>query len=324
MRELGISPNREQASILVDYLLTQNIPGEVRLEDGQHVVWVRDEDDLERAKEIYAEFQGHPHDSKYVASRKPAKVIRKKTEQAEKQYAALYQDAYDFWGRPAPSRVPLTMALMALSVVFTFWTQFGADRNVFYRLTFADAPAFMPMMIDGEIVAKPQLERTEALRGGEYWRLVTPIFLHLSLYHLLFGLYALFTLGGLVEFRRGIWWTLLFVLVTGVASNVIQYIIPASFALQSQMRLIFGGLYFGGMSGVVYAFFGYLLAKTLYAPEPGLKIPRDTIYIVIGWFFLGMTGYVGPIANTAHAAGLAGGYLIGAAPKLWRQVRMRR
>lgn len=322
MRELGTSPNREQVSILVDYLLTQNIPAEARAEDGQQVVWVHNEDDLDRAKAIWTEFQANPHDGKYVASRKPAKMIRKQTEKAEKRYASLYQDAYDFWGRPAPGRVPLTAGMILLSLAITFWSQFGEDRDVFYRFTFADPPHHV--RVEGELVELPVPDRTESLRHGEYWRLITPIFLHLTPLHLVFGMYALFTLGGLVEFRRGPWWTLLFVLVTGVVSNTVQYAIPASFALHSKMRVIFGGMYFGGMSGVIYAYFGYLLAKTLYAPEPGLRIPRDTIYIVIGWFFLGMTGYAGPIANTAHAAGLAAGYAIGAAPKVWRQLRTRR
>jgi len=321
MRELGTSPNREQASTLVDHLLTQDISAEVRLEDGQHVIWVRNEDDLDRARVIWAEFQANPQDTRYLASRKPAQVLRKQTEKAEKQYASLYQDAYDFWGRPAPSRVRLIMGLILLSIAFTVWTQFGEDRDVFYRFTLADPPE--QARIEGRLVDLPGLEHTESLRKGEYWRLITPIFLHLTPLHLIFGMYALFSLGGLVEYRRGFRWTLLFVLVTGVVTNAAQYLVPASFTMHSSMRTVFGGLYFGGMSGVSFAFFGYLLAKTLYSPEPGLRIPRDTIYIIIGWFFLCMTGYVGPVANTAHAAGLAAGYLIGAAPKAWRHLLNR-
>src|SRR5262245_66329147 len=105
MRELGTFPNPEQAGVFVDYLLTQNIPAIVRVEAGGPEVWIRNEDDLERAQAIETEFRANPADSKYVASRKPANEIRKKSEQAEKKYASLYQDADDVWGRPAPGRV---------------------------------------------------------------------------------------------------------------------------------------------------------------------------------------------------------------------------
>jgi GlpG protein len=327
MRELATAANREQAGILVDYLLTQNIPAEARLEDGQEVIWVRDEDDLERAREIWAEFRTDPHNSKYVASRKPAKVIRKKNEEAEKKYASLYQDASDFWGRPAPARVPLTCGIIIVSIVLTAWSQFGQDPEVFYRFTFADPPRRVVIQnnVDPEeMLASLVPGRTALLRQGEYWRLITPIFVHLGVIHLLFGMYSLYTLAALVEFRRGPWWLLLFVLVTGVLTNCVQYLLPTAFELDSRMRLAAGSPYFGGMSGVSYALFGYLVAKTVYAPEPGLRIPRDTIWILITWFFLCMTGYFGPVGNTAHAVGLASGLMIGAAPKLWRQLTAER
>ncbi len=72
MREMATLTDPHDARILVDYLLTQKIVAEVRPEDGKPVVWVHNEDDMERATAIWNEFRTQPHDSKYIAAQKPA------------------------------------------------------------------------------------------------------------------------------------------------------------------------------------------------------------------------------------------------------------
>src|SRR5207248_626185 len=101
MRELAPAADHTLATVLVDYLLTQKIPALVREEQGKPVIWIQNEDDVERAKIIWQEFQQNPHDSKYHVAQKTAKELRKLKEQADKKYASLYQDAADFWGRPS-------------------------------------------------------------------------------------------------------------------------------------------------------------------------------------------------------------------------------
>jgi GlpG protein len=289
---------------------------------------VHNEDDVERANIIWNEFKQNPNDSKYHASRKTAQELRKLKEQADKKYAALYQDAADFWGRPSPARVPFTMALIIISIGITLWTQFGKDPKTLFYFTITDKPnpflLRLPNQIDEqkrEQINHRLLEsQTECLRRGQWWRLITPIFLHFSILHLAFNMYALFTLGGLIECRRGTLWMVIFVLVTGVLSNLMQFLMPNIFEFNEDMRQLLGSGIFGGMSGVAYALFGYLMAKTLLAPEPGLKIPSDIIYSMMIWLFVCMTGWIGHIANTAHAVGLIVGFIIGAAPKLIRDL----
>jgi GlpG protein len=76
---------------------------------------------------------------------------------------------------------------------------------------------------------------------------------------------------------------------------------------------LIGGPFFGGMSGVVYGLVGYVWMKGKYDPAAGLFLHPWTVIMVILWFFVCLTGYVGTIANAAHAAGLvlgvAWGYL---------------
>ena len=75
--------------------------------------------------------------------------------------------------------------------------------------------------------------------GGQYWRLVTPVFLHFGWLHIAFNCLWLWELGGRVERVMGHVNMLLLFLAIAVVSNVCQF--------------VFGGAgLFGGMSGVVY------------------------------------------------------------------------
>lgn len=142
MRELATLHDQHDAQVLVDYLLTQKIPAEIRIEEGKPVIWVCDEDHVDQARAIWNEFRTQPKDSKYVAAVKPAKEIRKKLELEEKKYASLIKEGDHFWGRPHPSRVPVTIALIVLSVVATLWIDFGKNRKNLLQLTFMDKAGF--------------------------------------------------------------------------------------------------------------------------------------------------------------------------------------
>lgn len=327
MRELATPASATDAQVLVDYLLTQKIEAVVREEDGQSVVWVLREDEIPAAREIWNEFRTQPTDRKYHAAAKPAKELRKLKETVDRKYAAMYKDGDQFWGRPSPLRVPATIVLMVLSIAVTVWTEFGGNSKRLLELTFMDRAGFR---IDADLgplgkqaADENQHHQLEALQKGEVWRLITPIFLHFSIWHLAFNMYALYSLGGLIESRRGTLWLVIFVLVTGIFSNVLQFFLPTLFNFHAQKGIMFGTALFGGMSGVDFALFGYLVAKTLYAPEPGLRLPQDTIASMLIWLVICMTGMLGNIANTAHVAGLAIGFAIGLAPKLLKMLRDR-
>ena len=58
----------------------------------------------------------------------------------------------------------------------------------------------------------------------QWWRLITPIFLHGSITHLLFNMYALYAIGPELEAFYGHRDFLIFYLITGFAGNVLSYI----------------------------------------------------------------------------------------------------
>ncbi len=133
------------------------------------------------------------------------------------------------------------------------------------------------------------------IKRGQIWRLLTPIFLHLSLMHIIFNMLWFRDLGYLIEHRFGQHDLLKIIIISGLISNFLQYAVS--------------GPAFGGMSGVLYALLGYIWIYKKIVSNFDYSLPKRDIGLMIGWLFLCMTGLLGPIANTAHAGGLFSGML---------------
>jgi len=141
------------------------------------------------------------------------------------------------------------------------------------------------------------------LQQGQYHRLLSPIFLHFGLLHLVFNSLWLSMLGAKIETLEGSFHLLFLVIVSGTVSNMSQYYWS-------------GSIYFGGMSGVIYALLGYVWIKHKIAPQQFPALPKGLMGFMVGWLLLCMTGIlkiaVGiGVANAAHLGGLLVGLLIG-------------
>jgi len=134
-------------------------------------------------------------------------------------------------------------------------------------------------------------------RSGEFWRLITPIFIHFGILHLAFNMLWLWDLGGAIERIRS--WLLLLrlVLLMGIFSNLAEY--------------IYSGPAFGGMSGVVYGLLGYIWMQGHFNPRFGLYLRIPIVIMMLVWFVLCWSGLVGNIANMAHTIGLLIGIVWG-------------
>ncbi|MGR3915042.1 MAG: rhomboid family intramembrane serine protease [Gammaproteobacteria bacterium] len=136
------------------------------------------------------------------------------------------------------------------------------------------------------------------IRGGQWWRLLTPMFLHFSLFHLVFNLLWVWELGRLIEARHGALALLGISAALGAASNLAQY-----FA---------AGPLFGGMSGLLYGYFGYLWIQGRFNPAFGIRLTPQVTVVLLGWFALCWSGVLQlafniHVANSAHSGGLLGG-----------------
>jgi membrane associated rhomboid family serine protease len=180
-------------------------------------------------------------------------------------------------------RLPqLTIGLIIISIAITFVTDFGQSNS------------WHVFMITK--ITNPEFNLYE-IRQGEIWRLVTPIFIHLSVIHIIFNMMWLWDLGGTIEILQGRFNLISQVLIYGVVGNLAQY--------------YSSGPLFGGMSGVVYGLLGYLWMQGKFNPRFGATIPKEIVVMMLIWYFLSWTGFLGPIANMAHTGGLVVGLIWG-------------
>jgi|GEM_PF-931461 len=136
---------------------------------------------------------------------------------------------------------------------------------------------------------------------GQLWRPFTTTLLHGSILHAAFNIYWMITLGTAIENRINSARFLLFVVVVAYVSTMGQfYFVPDGVV---------------GLSGVVYGLFGLMWVGRRYVPEWSWICNDDTVRLMLGWFLLCFViSYLGmPIANLAHAGGLAMGATIAGA-----------
>jgi GlpG protein len=313
MRHLATLPS-ETAQTFADYLLTLKIQTRLEPETGGMAVWICDEDQVPRAREELVEFNRNPTDARYQRARPAADALRRQESVLEEGYRKRQARFQQKMLGLSSMYQPVTMILLVASVAVTLATQFGKlDDPLAQSLYFSSF-----RIVDDEMRWGFLFE----IRSGQVWRLVTPIFIHLGVIHLLFNMLMLVSLGGAVEVRRGSLRTILLVLVLAVGSNLAQYYLGHPLFVNGEL-ILRKSPYFGGMSGVLYGLFGYAWMKSRFEPHLGLFMPRETVTTMIVWFFLCLFGIIGGVANGAHAGGLVLGMLIGYAPTIWYKLRRR-
>ena len=284
MRSAGTIRDKAHARRFADFLLTRGISARLDHRDEGYTVWVHDEDRLAEVRSELPRFLAAPDDPRYNLSR-AAESLREQARQAEAPAPAVVR-APAVGGVPAVERAglmgtPLALAIIALSVVVAIYTELKSDSPYLDQLQIAQR---------GEL-------GLASLRSGEVWRLFTPCFVHFSFLHLLFNMMWMFDLGRQIEASRGTLTLAFLVLVIGCTSNYAQY--------------LGDGAGFGGMSGVVFGLFGYVLLMARFAPSAGMvMIPSNAVFVLV-WFVVCLTGAVGPIANWAHGIGLVLGVAFG-------------
>ena len=193
----------------------------------------------------------------------------------------------------AVRRTPATAGLIVVCAVVALWTGLGSSLEAVRWLTFVD-------LIDTGA-------SFPGLADGQAWRLLTPIFIHFGIVHLIFNLMWLFDLGGVIEARWRSFHFLRLVVIIGVIANAAQFAVNWDFA----HGVRYANALSGGMSGVVYGLFGYVWIRGRREPSLNVRLHQQTVVLMLGWLVFCMTGMMGYIGNTAHAVGLLVGVLAG-------------
>ncbi len=285
MRLIGHLKDESQARTFSGYLTSTDIRNNVEPDAEGWAIWVYSEDQIEAGLKALDAFVRNPGEKKYQIGLQAAEVIERKRAREEEQAAKRIHTRERIWRNS--NFAPVTMALMAITLLVTLKIGLEPTFGDFHKL------AIDEYEYSGHIPFVPI-----AVRAGEYWRLLTPIFVHFGPMHLFFDVYMLWNLGSVIEVRRGSLALLLMVVVIGVLSNWAEYLMGVSS--------------FGGLSGVDYGLFGYIWMRGYFDPRSGFGLTSQSVLIMISWYFLCLVHVIPDIANTVHTVGLAVGMLWGA------------
>ncbi|MGW0706573.1 rhomboid family intramembrane serine protease [Streptomyces sp. NPDC002643] len=140
----------------------------------------------------------------------------------------------------------------------------------------------------------PELGSTlQGVAEGQWYRLVTSMFLHGSVMHIAFNMLSLWWLGGPLEAALGRVRYLTLYAVSGLAGSALTYLLSA----QNQASL--------GASGAIFGLFGataVLMRRLRYDMRPIIVLLVINLIITFGW---------SGIAWQAHVGGLVAGVVVG-------------
>jgi rhomboid protease GluP len=185
-------------------------------------------------------------------------------------------------------RVPVTLALVAINTLVFVATLIGGAEWLIPvgKMQIAWGSNFGPYTTD-----------------GEWWRLLTSLFIHFGIAHLVLNMLALVMFGSLVERLYGSVNYLLIYILAGIAGSL------ASISWRPEINS-------AGASGAIFGILGALLAAQLRAkgtfPPDILRPIRSWALVFLGSSVCAAFRYKG-IDNAAHLGGLVTGFLIGLA-----------
>jgi GlpG protein len=263
---------KRPALALSDYLREQGIPNRVEAtEHGFAIMLDRPEQASQAVAEVQS-FAAHPDDPKYWQSSWQTGTV-------EKQPVYGGSEGIVAWWR----RAGVVTRSVALLCVVVFLLEMGlGERETISWLSYPEGISL-------------------AAIGNEWWRLLTPAFLHFSVLHIAFNLLWWWELGGIIERMQSGWRLLALTLVIALVSNAAQFLSYGS--------------NFGGLSAVVYGLLGYLWLYPFADPTAPFRLRGVIVAFMVGWLALGYTGIFNPIfgaiSNNGHLSGLLTGAALG-------------
>lgn len=276
MTELTAFNEQRAALAFSDYLRVIGIANHVEPREQRFAIMLKNDMQHEQARSELNAFIRNPNDPKYLQASWQAGAV-------QPQLLKLPSFSVSNFVRGFLERSgPVTLAVAVVCVLV-----FIGQRWLGSRVT-------------DELVFPPAL--TMAGIHGEWWRLLTPVLLHLSAVHVLFSVLWWWLLGGLIERTQSGAQLLGVAVVTALVGNVAQFLAM--------------GPYVAGLSGVVYGLLGYVWLYPKANPAVGFQVRPALVLVMVGFLVLGYSGVLAPVfgdakTNAAQGYGLITGCALG-------------
>ena len=138
----------------------------------------------------------------------------------------------------------------------------------------------------------------DLIREGQLWRLITPILLHGSLWHIGFNMYALFSFGTGLERRFGHFRFLVLYLLAGFSGNVLSFLFTGGYSVGSSTSIF----------GLIAAEGIFLYQNRKLFGEEAKQAMGNVVSVAAINLFIGFSSG-GLIDNWGHIGGLLGGLI---------------
>lgn len=255
------------------YLWQHGLPHRIAEQAGRQILWVQEPQHAEAVRELHQRMLR----GETLPEAPPLRPAPRRMESI------------------APWRIPVTLIFVVLSIAGFLVATLDDESRYLPWFTFFEYQRLGEVMIF-------------SLPSREYWRLITPIFLHFTLLHIVFNMLWFWDLGRRIELVQGSVSLLIIVLLIGMGSNLAQ-------AMFAQIGV------FGGMSGVIYGLLGYSWSWSWLRKDPALTVPTPIVIMMLVWLVVCMVGFtemigMGSVANAAHVGGLVMGLFLGGAAAL--------
>jgi len=172
----------------------------------------------------------------------------------------------------------------------------GANIVIFLLMALAGGSTNESTLMAFGVKSNPAIAR------GEWWRFITPIFIHIGMLHLFFNSYALWIVGPQVEKLYGAARFVILYVLTGVAGVYASYF----YHPQSESA---------GASGAIFGLFGVLLVfgvryRNSIPPFFKRAVGTGVLPVIVINLIIGFT--IPAIDNSAHLGGLLAGAALAA------------
>lgn len=200
-----------------------------------------------------------------------------------------------FGGTQVGQRGYVTKALIAVNTLMLVISAASAGGGALFGGGLGGLiGAQTPLLTWGAVIGEVRIGNTVVPYGvanGEYYRLLTAMFLHYGILHLALNMWGLWILGRVLEAELGPWRFLALYLIAGLGGNVAAYVFQPA----------------GLTAGASTAIFG-LLAAVLVVFR---RLRRD-ISVLVPWIVINLvfTFTVSGISKAGHVGGLLVGGLI--------------